>query len=48
MAVLGTSASEKDIGKDFPRIRSTFAAKTHDFQQLVKLIKEFHDFAAPQ
>jgi nitroreductase len=48
VAVLSTSASEKDIGKDFPRIRGTFAAKPHDFRQLVKIIKKFRDFAATQ
>jgi chemotaxis family two-component system response regulator Rcp1 len=47
VAVLSTSRSESHISRDFPQLRSTFAAKTPDFRQLVDLILHFRDFAVP-
>ena len=46
VAVLTTSRSESQIGRDFPALRSTFAAKTPDFQQLVEIVRRFREFAA--
>ena len=45
VAVLSTSRGERDIGREFQQLRSTFAAKTPSFQQLVEIIKEFKEFA---
>jgi CheY-like chemotaxis protein len=46
VAVLTTSPSESQIGRDFPALRSTFAPKTPDFRQLVATIRRFREFAA--
>jgi CheY-like chemotaxis protein len=46
VAVLTTSRSESQIGRDFPALRSTFASKTPDFQQLVAIVRRFREFAA--
>jgi CheY-like chemotaxis protein len=45
VAILTTSRSESQIGKEFPRLRTTFAAKTPDFRQLVEIIRRFKEFA---
>ena len=45
VAVLSTSRSECHIGRDFPQLYSTFAAKTPDFHELVNIIRRFKDFA---
>ncbi len=45
VAVLSTSHCECEIGKDFPLLRSTFAAKTANFRQLVDILKGFRQFA---
>jgi chemotaxis family two-component system response regulator Rcp1 len=45
VAVLTTSHNESGIGKEFPGLRSTFAAKTPDFRQLVEIIERFKEFA---
>src|SRR5512133_2251100 len=45
VAVLSTSHSECDIGDDFPQLRSTFAAKTSHFGQLVDILRGFRQFA---
>jgi CheY-like chemotaxis protein len=45
VAVLTTSHGESEIGKDFPNLRSTYAAKTSDFSELVEIIRRFRDFA---
>jgi chemotaxis family two-component system response regulator Rcp1 len=45
VAVLSTSRSECHIGRDFPQLRSTFAAKTPDFKDLVDIVRRFKDFA---
>jgi two-component system, chemotaxis family, response regulator Rcp1 len=45
VAVLSTSCSESDIGLDFPHLRSTFAAKTAQFAQLVDILRNFRQFA---
>jgi CheY-like chemotaxis protein len=45
VAVLSTSHFENEIGKEFPLLRSTFAAKTPDFRELVEILRRFRDFA---
>jgi len=45
VAVLSTSHSESNVGKDFPSIRSTFAAKTPSFRKLVEIVRQFNEFA---
>ncbi len=46
VAVLTTSRSEGGIGAEFPRLRSTFAAKTPDFRQLIEIVRRFKEFAS--
>lgn len=45
VAVLSSSHAESQIGSEFPQLRSTFAAKTPDFRQLVEIIHRFREFA---
>ena len=45
VAVLSTSWSESEIGKEFPRLCSMFASKTSDFRRLIDIIKRFRSFA---
>ncbi len=45
VAVLSTSSFESGIGREFPGLRSTFAAKTSDFMQLVDIMRRFRVFA---
>lgn len=46
VAILTTSHSDRDISREFPQLRSTFAAKTADFQELVAIMCRFNHFAA--
>ena len=46
VAVLTTSRSERGIGSEFPHLRSTFAAKTPEFAQLVDIVRRFREFAS--
>ncbi|MBP7149057.1 MAG: response regulator [Acidobacteria bacterium] len=45
VAVFTTSRSEIGIVREFPLIRSTFAAKTADFGELVEIMRQFQEFA---
>lgn len=45
VAILTTSRGESGIGLEFPGLRTSFAAKTPDFRQLVEIVRCFKDFA---
>jgi len=45
VAILTTSREESGIGREFPGLRTTFAAKTPDYRELAGIVWRFRDFA---
>jgi hypothetical protein len=45
VAIFTTSQSERDIGREFPGLRTTFAAKTANFAELGDTMRRFMAFA---
>lgn len=45
VAVFSTSASESEVGRGYPRLRTTFATKTPNPRELMDIIGRFKAFA---
>lgn len=45
VAVLSTSRNEHTVCQEFPGLRSTFAVKTPDYEELVEIVRRFVRFA---
>ncbi len=46
VAIFSTCATDIDISREFPDLRTTYASKTPNFRQLIEILSRFRQFSA--